>query len=82
MGTDNLKTYIASKNPMRKLFGEPLLCVPTTKHGAKYILNMLDADLSPENLTCDGELSGQSLALKTRALMRARCELVELEKTL
>jgi hypothetical protein len=39
------------------------------------LAHSLSADLSPENLCCDGELTGSALRQKTKQLMGARKEL-------
>lgn len=71
MKTENIGTYLAAKTSVK---------FPKTYAQCSSILQMVDNDLSPENLTCDGELSGMVLARKARFLMRVRCELVELRK--
>lgn len=45
-----------------------------------YLLEKLDTDLSPENLTCDGELRGATLKAKTAKLLGAQRELKRLSK--
>ena len=41
----------------------------------QYLANRLAMDLSPENLTCDGELRGTQLAAKRAMLNKAVSEL-------
>ena len=41
---------------------------------------MLEGDLSPENLCCDGELRGKALADKSKRLRGAYKELQALDK--
>ena len=63
-----LEKYLEEKNIWRKLFGEELLSYPRDK---QKILDMLDSDLSPENLTCDGELRGKALLQRANRLKYA-----------
>lgn len=44
------------------------------------ILDMIESDLSPENLTCDGELRGAALHVKARQLNGAKAEIEDLIK--
>jgi hypothetical protein len=68
----SLKSYLERKNLFREMFGEELLTLP--KH-ALVIHGHLEADLSPENLTCDGELSATQVRAKYRELTAALAEL-------
>ena len=68
----SLKSYLERKNAFRKIFGQELLTLP--KH-ALVIHGHLEADLSPENLTCDGELSAGQVRAKYRELTAALKEL-------
>jgi hypothetical protein len=43
---------------------------------------MLESDLSPENLTCDGEIRGQAVIQKSRFLRRAAEELLNIDANL
>jgi hypothetical protein len=43
---------------------------------------MLESDLSPENLTCDGEVRGSALQQKARFLNRAAEELLSIDANL
>jgi hypothetical protein len=51
-----LQAYIDQKNKWNRLFKGKEYEFETAK-GRQGIANSLDADLSPENLSCDGELS-------------------------
>ena len=54
----NLIAYIDNKNYIRELFGDAkfdLACL--SQADVEEIARSLDADLSPENLHCDGEIS-------------------------
>jgi hypothetical protein len=55
--TPHLDKYLAMKNQMRVLFKQPQinLGMRNRKETAEEIFKMLECDLSPENLHCDGE---------------------------
>ena len=44
------------------------------------LTEQVEMSLSPENLTCDGELTGNTLKLKTAQLKGAQARLKELSK--
>ena len=64
----NLSAYLDQKNRWRSIFGKPALQYPRDR---QHILDMLESDLSPENLTCDGELRGQALMKRAKLLQSA-----------
>lgn len=67
-----LTEYIAQKNFVRKLFNQPKIDPANiTPVQARELWDSLEADISPENLTCDGELKGA--ALKRKAKMLHEC---------
>ena len=68
----SLKSYLERKNAFREIFGQELLTLP--KH-ALIIHGHIEADLSPENLTCDGELSASVVRARYRELTKAMEEL-------
>lgn len=49
-----LNAYLKEKNSWRKMFGERPLTMP---EDLVELLNMLECDMSPENLCMDGEAS-------------------------
>ena len=51
----NLKAYVESRNAWAKIFNGKQLSLQSAADRQK-IADMIDADLSPENLSCDGEL--------------------------
>jgi hypothetical protein len=52
-----LDEYITQKNFWRALKKQPLFDRATlTPSQARYLLDCVELDLEPENLTCDGEL--------------------------
>lgn len=68
----NLKAYIDQKNIWGACFGSEPLTLP---QDAARIRNSLEADLSPENLTCDGEASPAFVRKQYQFLTAALAEL-------
>jgi hypothetical protein len=73
-----IEQYVEQKNKWVTLFGGPALSLLNAKDRQK-IADSLDADLSPENLTCDGELRGAELQRRYNFLTRAANELKALD---
>ena len=73
-----LQAYIDQKNRWNKLFKGKQYEIQTAK-GRQEVADSLDADLSPENLTCDGELSRSQVQTKYRSLSQAAKELQKLD---
>lgn len=72
----NLKKYVDQKNIWNELSNRPLLDAKNlTKSQVKDLLISIECDLSPENLTCDGELRGTKLREKERMLLGAKNDL-------
>lgn len=69
-----IEKYVEQKNRLNSVFGESKLRLSNSKDAQK-IADMLDCDLSPENLACDGELRGTALRTKANFLRRAASEL-------
>lgn len=75
---NELKAYVDQKNRWNKIFnGEQFEL--NTAAGRQRVANSLDADMSPENLTCDGELSRTQVARRYRELTKAGAELHKLD---
>jgi hypothetical protein len=73
-----LNAYVEQKNAWGKLFGTAPLSLVRAEDRQK-IADALDADLSPENLTCDGELSRSQVQQKYTRLTRAAKQLLDLD---
>lgn len=56
-----LETYIEHKNNLKAAFGFEPIRLPLTQEGAMELRNALEADMSPENLSCDGELAREQV---------------------
>ena len=73
-----LKAYVDRKNKWSAIFGQKGLVIGKDNQA---IADSLDCDLSPENLTCDGELSRSQVQAKYRELTKAAQELLALDPT-
>jgi hypothetical protein len=73
-----LNTYLDRKNAFAKMFGQKALSLQNAADRQR-IADSIDADLSPENLTCDGELSRSQVQARYRALTSAAKELQKLD---
>jgi hypothetical protein len=74
----NLKAYVDQKNRWDTIFGRPALVIG--QHNQQIAEN-IDSDLSPENLTCDGELSRTAVQQRYKQLTAAARELQQLDPT-
>lgn len=77
----NLTAFIAQQNFHVSLFGGKHLGAAQSLSAADRaeLLAVLEGALSPENLCCDGELTGRALQQKSRMLNGALRELRALE---
>ena len=73
-----LNAYVEQKNSWGKIFGSKPLDLNNAADRQK-IANSIDADLSPENLTCDGELPRSQVQAKYTRLSRAAEQLLKLD---
>jgi hypothetical protein len=73
-----LQAYIDQKNRWNALFNGTQYEVKTAS-GRQRVANSLDADLSPENLTCDGELPRSQVQARYRQLTAAARDLQKLD---
>jgi hypothetical protein len=73
-----LQAYIDQKNKWNAMFRGEQFEVRTAK-GRQRVADSLDCDLSPENLSCDGELPRAEVARRYRTLTKAAQELVQLD---
>ena len=78
MNISTLEQYVEQRNAIRRLFGERALSLmnPRDRH---TLAEDLDCALSPENLTCDGELSASQVRSKYQMLMRCAEELKSID---
>jgi hypothetical protein len=75
-----LQAYIDQKNQWNAIFKGRQYEIKTAQ-GRQEVADSLDSDLSPENLTCDGELPRSQVQSKYRALTAAAKDLQKLDPT-
>jgi hypothetical protein len=78
MNISTLEQYVDQKNSWGAIFGQKPLSLMNAQDRQR-IAESLDSDLSPENLTCDGEVRGAQLQAKYRMLTRAAQELQSID---
>ena len=69
-----LQAYVDQKNKWNAIFKGEQFELKTAK-GRQRVADSLDCDLSPENLTCDGELSRTEVNKRFKALSGAALQL-------
>jgi len=78
MNISTLEAYVAQKNQWTRIFkGKELSLLNAGDR--QRIADMIDADMSPENLTCDGELPRDVVRDKVRRLSRCAEELLSID---
>jgi hypothetical protein len=73
-----LKAYLVRKNAYATIFGAKELTLDSAADRQK-IADSIDSDLSPENLTCDGELPRSLVQSRYNELTKAARELQKLD---
>lgn len=73
-----LNAYIDQKNRWNAIFKGAQYEIKTAE-GRQRVADSLDADLSPENLTCDGELPRSQVQARYKALTSAARDLQKLD---
>ena len=74
----SLTAYVDQKNAFAKIFGSRQLSLQNAAD-RQSIADSIDSDLSPENLTCDGELSRSQVQARYKTLTKAAKELQKLD---
>jgi hypothetical protein len=78
MNIATIEQYVEQKNSWGKMFGQKPLSLMNARDRQR-IAESIDSDLSPENLTCDGELSRSTVQARYRMLTRAAQELQSID---
>jgi len=78
MNIRTLEAYVEQKNVWSKILGKTELSLLNAQDRQR-IAGMIDSDMSPENLTCDGELPGSVVRDKMRRLTRCAEELKSID---
>ena len=73
-----LRSYIDQQNTWGKIWGQKPLSLDTAAD-RKRIAEKIDAALSPENLTCDGELPRAEVNRRYNELTAAAKDLIKLD---
>ena len=73
-----LRKFIEQKNHWNSFFQGEHYEIATAA-GRQRVADMIDSALSPENLTCDGELSRTEVQRRYRELMTAAKQLKKLD---
>jgi hypothetical protein len=76
----SLKAYVDQKNAWNAIFKGRQLDIDNAADRQR-IASMIDSDLSPENLSCDGELSRSAVNAKYRQLQAAAKDLLKLDSS-
>lgn len=80
MNTANIELYVEQKNRFNGIFGGSDLSL-LRPGDRQQIADMIDSDLSPENLSCDGEIPARQVLAKRRFLVRCAEELLSIDST-
>jgi hypothetical protein len=75
-----LQNFIAQKNHWNSFFNGTQYEIKTAK-GRQAVADMIDAALSPENLTCDGELPRSEVQRRYKELITAAKQLKKLDSS-
>ena len=78
MNISNLETYLEMKNKWAAIFKGRQLSL-LNKADRQAIADSIDADLSPENLTCDGERPAAEVRKRQQFLFRCAQELISID---
>ena len=74
-----LQAYIDRQNKWNAMFGNHTPYEVATAAGRKRVAEVIDCALSPENLSCDGELTRYQVQARYRELTGAARDLVRLD---
>ncbi len=78
MNISTLEQYVEQKNRWGALFGNQPLSLLDARDRQR-IAESIDSELSPENLTCDGELPRSQVQARYKMLTRAAQELQSID---
>lgn len=78
-----LNTLIKQENQWSSMFNSRFVAYEVaTAQGRERVAKMIDAKLSPENLSCDGELPRAEVNRRYRALTSAAQDLLKLDPSM
>ena len=78
MDISNLEHFVEQENRMAGIFKQKTISLLNAKDRQR-IAEMIDCSLSPENLSCDGELSRSQVNQKYKYLTRCARELQSID---
>ena len=78
MNIATIEQYVEQKNKWRAIFNQKPLSLLNGKD-RQAIANSIDSELSPENLTCDGELPAGQVRDRARYLSRCAEDLLSID---
>lgn len=80
MNLATLEQYVEDMNRFRAVFNEPALSIlnPQDRH---RIASKIDSELSPEHLTCDGELPAKVVRQRYKRLVKCAEQLYSIDPT-
>lgn len=81
MNISTLEQYVDQLNRWNQMFDGRQFSLLNSKD-RQLIMNRIDSELSPENLTCDGELSRTEVDQRYRYLTRVQAELLSIDPQL
>ena len=76
---ENLHEFVVRTNNWRSIWNRAPLSLEV-KSDRKILEEIIESELSPENLTCDGELPRSEVAAKYNHFTRLLTQLKELDK--
>ena len=73
-----LNEFVSRENYFRSMFKDPVLCLNNSTD-RQEIASRIDLCLSPENLSCDGEISLSETRRRLKFLSKAGNQLLKLD---
>lgn len=80
MNISTLEAFVAQENAWAAIIGQQQLTLMKAEHRQK-IADRIDSQLSPENLSCDGELSRTEVNRRYRTLTKCAEQLLSIDPT-
>jgi hypothetical protein len=78
MNIATIEQYVEQKNKWRSIFNQKPLSLLNAQD-RQAIANSIDSEMSPENLTCDGELPRAEVSRRIKFLSRCAEELLSID---
>jgi len=78
MNIATIEQYVEQKNKWRAIFNQAPLSLLNAQD-RQAIANSIDSEMSPENLTCDGELPRAEVSRRIKFLSRCAEELLSID---